>query len=123
MLVAHHAHVRLGDLLPREHFRHARIDAPFDDEVFLHDVPPENLLDEEERDETETIFAAPWGLERWPDVPTRVLAGIDDRLFPFTFQQRVARERLGIPVEGVPGGHLPALSRPHELAETLVRGL
>lgn len=98
-------------------------DAPFDDEVFLHDVPPENLPDEEERDETETIFETPWGLERWPDVPTRVLAGYDDRLFPFTFQQRVARERLGISVEGVPGGHLPALSRPRELAEALVREL
>lgn len=98
-------------------------DAPFDDEVFFHDVPPDNLLDGEERDETEAIFEAPWGLESWPDVPTRVLAGLDDRLFPFTFQQRVARERLGMEVEGVPGGHLPALSRPQELTEALVRGL
>lgn len=97
-------------------------EAPFDDEVFLHDVSPENLLDEEERDETETIFESPWGLTAWPDVPTRVLAGVDDRLFPFVFQQRVARERLGIEVEGVPGGHLPALSRPAELTGALVRG-
>ncbi len=95
--------------------------APFDDEVFLHDVPPENLIDEEQRDETETIFEAPWGLSAWPDVPTRVLAGFDDRFFPFVFQQRVARDRLGIEVEGVPGGHLPALSRPAELAEALTR--
>lgn len=98
-------------------------DAPFDDEVFLHDVPPENLKDEEERDETETIFETPWGLTTWPDVPTRVLAGVDDRLFPFVFQQRVARERLGVEVEGVPGGHLPALSRLTELTEALVRDL
>ncbi|MDR7086901.1 pimeloyl-ACP methyl ester carboxylesterase [Aeromicrobium panaciterrae] len=96
-------------------------DAPFDDEVFLHDVPAENLKDEEERDETETIFATPWGLTAWPHVQTRVLAGVDDRLFPFVFQQRVARERLGLEVEGVPGGHLPALSRPTELTEALVR--
>lgn len=98
-------------------------DAPFDDEVFLHDVPPANLLDEEERDETETIFQAPWGLDTWPDVPTRVLAGVDDRLFPLEFQRRVAQERLGIDVEEVPGGHLAALSRPAELTEALVRGL
>lgn len=98
-------------------------DAPFDDEVFFHDVPPENLLDEEEREETEAIFEVPWGLESWPDVSTRVLAGADDRLFPFAFQQRVARDRLGIDVEKVPGGHLPALSRPQELTEALIRGL
>ncbi len=97
-------------------------DAPFDDEVFLHDVPPENLIDEEQRDETEAIFETPWGLPSWPDVPTRVLAGLDDRFFPFVFQQRVARDRLGIEAEGVPGGHLPALSRPAELAEALTRG-
>ncbi len=97
-------------------------DAPFDDELFLHDVPPANLIDEEQRDETETIFETPWGLPAWPDVPTRVLAGIDDRLFPFEFQQRVARERLAIDVEAVPGGHLPALSRPAELTEALTQG-
>lgn len=96
-------------------------DAPSDDELFLHDVPPENLIDEEQRDETETIFETPWGLSAWPDVPTRVLAGVDDRFFPFVFQQRVARDRLGIEVEGVPGGHLPALSRPAELTEALTR--
>lgn len=98
-------------------------DAPFDDEVFFHDVPPENLLDEEERGETETIFEAPWGLDAPPDVPIRVLAGADDRLFPCDFQRRVARERWGLDVEQVPGGHLPALSRPQELTEALVRGL
>ncbi len=98
-------------------------DAPFDDEVFFHDVPPENLIDEEERDETETIFEAPWALEGPPDMPIRVLASVDDRLFPLEFQRRVAQERWGIPIEEVPGGHLPALSRPQELTESLVRGL
>lgn len=98
-------------------------EAPFDDELFLHDVPAENLPDDEERDETETIFRAPWPLDAWPDVPTRVLAGVDDRLFPLEFQRRIAHERLGLDVEEVPGGHLPALSRPVELTDALVRHL
>jgi pimeloyl-ACP methyl ester carboxylesterase len=98
-------------------------EAGLDPEVyFLHDVPPEVLeTSEEPPDETDTVFMAPWGPAAWPDVPTRVLAGADDRLFPLAFQQQVARERLGLEVEVVPGGHLAALSRPDELAAAIVR--
>jgi hypothetical protein len=35
----------------------------------------------------------------------------------------VAAERLGLPVEELPGGHLVALSRPAELADRLVGSL
>ena len=42
--------------------------------------------------------------------------------FPFAFQQRVARERLGLEAEPVPGGHLAALSQPDALVERLLRG-
>jgi pimeloyl-ACP methyl ester carboxylesterase len=49
------------------------------------------------------------------DVPTRVLAGRDDRLFPAAFQRRIARERLGIEADEIDGGHLVPLSRPREL--------
>lgn len=100
-------------------------DGPFDEQIyFLHDVPMENLdAEEEQREEADKIFEAAWDLPAWPDVPTRVLAGIDDRFFPFEFQKRVARERLGLDIEGVPGGHLPALGRPDELTEALLRGL
>ncbi len=66
-----------------------------------------------------TPFAKPWPLQKWPDVPTRFLQGRDDRFFPLEFQRRVVRERLGIPVDEIPGGHLVALSRPHELASAL----
>jgi pimeloyl-ACP methyl ester carboxylesterase len=52
-------------------------------------------------------------------VPTSVLAGQDDRFFPLEFQRRVARERLGLEVDVVPGGHLAALARPVELADRL----
>jgi pimeloyl-ACP methyl ester carboxylesterase len=55
----------------------------------------------------------------WPDVPTRVLICRDDRLFPTGFLRRVARERLGITPDEIDGGHTPALSRPHELADRL----
>jgi hypothetical protein len=37
-------------------------------------------------------------------------------------QQRVARERLGIEAEVVPGGHLGALSHPAALADKILLG-
>ncbi len=43
----------------------------------------------------------------------------DDRLFPPGFLRRVARDRLGITPDEIDGGHTPALSRPHELADRL----
>lgn len=90
--------------------------------VFLHDV------DEETRRASAQyngpagrgMFAEPWPLERWPEVPTVVLAPSGDRLFPLSFQRRVARERLGLEVEQIDGGHLPMLSRPEQLARRLV---
>jgi pimeloyl-ACP methyl ester carboxylesterase len=91
-------------------------------EVFFHDV------DEATRAASaryagvpsDGLFAEPLPLQSWPDVPTTVLAPRDDRLFPLEFQRRVARERLGLEVEEMGGGHLPFLSRPRELAERLV---
>ena len=70
-------------------------------------------------EQSDTPFTQPWPRDRWPDVPTRVLAGRDDRLFPLEFQRRVAQERLGLPLDEIPGGHLAALSRPRELADRL----
>ncbi|PRC50502.1 alpha/beta hydrolase, partial [Mycobacterium sp. ITM-2017-0098] len=46
--------------------------------------------------------------------------GSEDRLFPLEFQRRVVRERLGLEVEVIPGGHLAALSHPDELAAALL---
>jgi pimeloyl-ACP methyl ester carboxylesterase len=66
------------------------------------------------------MFGEPWPLESWPEVQTRVLAPTGDRLFPLEFQRRVARERLGLEIDEIPGGHLPMLSRPVELAERLI---
>jgi pimeloyl-ACP methyl ester carboxylesterase len=89
---------------------------------FFHDVPADVVAEAMAQGyppQSGTPFAQPWPLERWPDVPTRVLAGRDDRLFPLEFQKRVARERLELPVDEMPGGHLVALGHPAELADRL----
>jgi pimeloyl-ACP methyl ester carboxylesterase len=52
-------------------------------------------------------------------VPTRFLQATDDRFFPLEFQRRLVRERLGMELDEMPGGHLVALSRPAELADRL----
>ncbi|MFI7542081.1 alpha/beta fold hydrolase [Actinoplanes sp. NPDC049599] len=97
-------------------------DAPFDPRVmFFHDVPAEvtEAAMAVETPQSGTPFGEPWPLDAWPAVPTRVLSGEQDRLFPAAFQARIARQRLGITAEPVPGGHLVALSRPAELAARL----
>ncbi|WP_370094655.1 alpha/beta fold hydrolase [Streptacidiphilus sp. MAP12-20] len=98
-------------------------DAPFDPRVdFFHDVPAEVTdvaLAEEIGSPPAALFGQPWPLQSWPDVPTRFLQGRDDRFFPLEFQRRLVKERLGLTLEEVPGGHLNALSRPAELAATL----
>jgi pimeloyl-ACP methyl ester carboxylesterase len=94
-------------------------DAPFDPRaVFFHDVPDEvteAFYARDEPEQSDAPFASPWPLERWPDVPTRVLAGRHDRLFPYDFMCALSRERLGIEPDTIDSGHLPALARPDEL--------
>jgi pimeloyl-ACP methyl ester carboxylesterase len=93
------------------------------DTLFFHDLPPE-LTDVMRSDpdaaaEGPAVFGQPWPLDAWPDVATTVLSGRDDRLFPVALQQRVARDRLGLEVEMLPGGHLIALSQPITLTDRL----
>ncbi len=90
-------------------------------EVFLHDVDPEVALANERFSGApgSGMFSEPWPLAAWPDVPTRVLVPSEDRLFPTAFQRRVSRERLGLEIDQMKGGHLPMLARPVELAERL----
>jgi pimeloyl-ACP methyl ester carboxylesterase len=99
-------------------------DAPFDLLVtFFHDVPPEvtEAGMAGAPDQADRPFGEVWPLDAWPDVPTRVLSGREDRLFPVDFQARVAQERLGITPTRLPGGHLVALSQPAELAELVIQ--
>jgi pimeloyl-ACP methyl ester carboxylesterase len=91
---------------------------------FFHDVPPEvtaAMMAQGELRQSTAVFDDPPLDAPWPDVPTRVLVGRDDRFFPAAFQRRVAQERLGITADELPGGHLVALSRPAEVADRLER--
>jgi pimeloyl-ACP methyl ester carboxylesterase len=97
-------------------------DGDFDEQTyFFHDVDRETMavLTEEPPQQSEVVFGQVGLQGPWPDVPTRVLIGRDDRLFPADFQRRVSQERLGITPDVMPGGHLIALSRPAELAALL----
>ena len=102
-------------------------DAGFDAEThFLHDLPPDVLAlltSSGDEEPAASLFETGFALERWPDVPTTVLAGRDDRFFPYEFQRRLARERLDLEVEPLPGGHLLALSQPDVLVARLLRDL
>ena len=98
-------------------------EAPFDVRTgFFHDVPAE-VVEEAfargEPPESDKPFEEPWPLEAWPDVPTHVVAGRLDRLFPAGFLQALSRERLGVEPDVIDTGHLPALSRPDELVAVL----
>lgn len=104
----------------------ARIGLPdlsMDDQerLFGHDLPADLFAEASRRVQPQSgrPFADPWPLERWPDIPTRVITSRDDRLFPADFQQRVARERLRITPELIDGGHLAALSHPREVVQKL----
>lgn len=91
-------------------------------EDLFHDVPDDVkhvVLAAPEPRQSDTPFDEPWPLPGWPAVTTRFLQGTDDRLFPVEFQRRVARERLGLGIDTMPGGHLVALSQPRELANRL----
>jgi pimeloyl-ACP methyl ester carboxylesterase len=102
-------------------------DAGFDAQIhFLHDLPPDLLallMSSGDEDPAASLFETGFALERWPAVPTTVLSGRDDRFFPYEFQRRVARERLDVEAEQLPGGHLLALSQPAALAARLLRDL
>ena len=99
-------------------------DAPFDErEMFFHDVPKavtDEAFNRGEPRQADLPFAQPWPLAAWPDVPTTGIAGRDDRIFPADFQRKVARERLGIDLTVVPGGHLISLSNPEGLVTALL---
>lgn len=97
-------------------------DAPFDLEtVFLHDVPASaRAFLAGDGNPADSLFVDPFPLTTWPAVATTVVSSSGDRLFPVAFQQRVARERLGLEPVVLPGGHLVALSRPDELAAVLL---
>ena len=97
-------------------------EAKDDSVIYYHDLPSGLRAEAQARTwqgQSKTPLDEPWPLDSWPDVPTRVLAGRHDRMFPLEFQRRVARERLGIDVEAIDGGHMVAMSSPAAVAERL----
>lgn len=88
-------------------------------EVFLHDVPSENAAVETPRQQGGGIFETP--LANYPSsVPVRAIGGRNDRFFPIEFQRQLARARLGIEVDEIDAGHVPALANPGALAQKLI---
>jgi pimeloyl-ACP methyl ester carboxylesterase len=98
------------------------------DEVtyFLHDVPADVAAEAaaHQRPEVDAVFASPCDFTAWPAVPTRVVIGADDRLFPAAFQRAVAPDRLDVTddqIDVLSGGHLLALAHPEALTDLLLR--
>jgi pimeloyl-ACP methyl ester carboxylesterase len=97
---------------------------PFDlATYFLHDVDPLTAAEGEahQREEAEAAFESVCDFTTWPTVPIHVLAGADDRFFPLDLQRRVARDRIGLEVDVLPGGHLLPLAQPGPVADYLLR--
>src|SRR5215475_3101142 len=89
---------------------------------FLHDVPPDIAAAGEpyQRPEADVVFGSACDFTAWPPVPIRAETGAGDRFFPADFQRGLARDRLGIEADVLPGGHLIALARPTALASYLL---
>lgn len=86
-------------------------------DAFYHDVDPELAAEAKSRERTQSDATSrePWPLEAWPNVPTRVIVGRNDRFFPVEWLRGVVRDRLGIEPDEIACGHTVALSRPREL--------
>ena len=89
---------------------------------FLPDVPPDVAAAGEpyQRPEADVVFGSACDFTAWPPVPIRAVAGAGDRFFPAGFQRALARDRLGIEADVLPGGHLIALAQPARLASYLL---
>jgi pimeloyl-ACP methyl ester carboxylesterase len=71
------------------------------------------------RSQAATPQVRPTPLQAWPEVPATYIVCTADRTVSPTWGARRARE-LGLPVRELTSGHSPMLSRPAELAATLL---
>lgn len=71
-------------------------------------------------DQQSTPLETPSPLKAWPDVPTHVIAAAEDRFFPVEFMRRQAADRLGLPIDIIPGSHSAALTQPRALVDLLL---
>ena len=90
---------------------------------FLHDVDAEVAAEgvQYQRVEADIAFESVCDFTAWPAIGIRVLAGIDDRFFPVGLQRQVARDRLGVEADTIPGGHLLPLVQPRLVADYLLQ--
>jgi pimeloyl-ACP methyl ester carboxylesterase len=72
------------------------------------------------RPQSRRPLVEPTPLETWPDVPSSVVLGRDDRCVNMDWAVPAAIARTGEPPVLLDGGHSPFLSRPAELADLLV---
>jgi hypothetical protein len=90
---------------------------------FLHDLPAGAravlAAAGPPREPADTSFGQRCAFQHWRGIPIKVLTGAGDRFFPADFQRRLAKDRLGIDADQIPGGHLVALSNPAGLADRL----
>lgn len=96
---------------------------PFEEATyFLHDLDREVAAEGElhRRHEADVVFRSVCAFEAWPAIGIRVLVGRDDRFFPVDLQRRVARDRLGVEADVLPGGHLLPLAQPRQVADYLL---
>ena len=91
-----------------------------DEDLFFHDVPPELVAETEARPGRHATVPFDQPCAALPDIPTRYVLCLRDRLFQPGFVRRMVAERLGIEPEEIDAGHCVALSRPKELAELLL---
>ena len=90
---------------------------------FLHDVDGETAAEGEshQRIEADIAFDSVCDFSAWSPNGIRVLVGEDDRFFPAGLQRRVARDRLGVEADVLPGGHLLPLAHPRPVADYLMQ--
>lgn len=89
---------------------------------FLHDVDAEIEAEGEPYQRSEAdAFESVCDFKAWPSIRSSVLAGDDDRFFPVGLQRRIARARLGVEADVLPGGHLLPLVHPHLVVDYLLR--
>jgi ubiquinone/menaquinone biosynthesis C-methylase UbiE/pimeloyl-ACP methyl ester carboxylesterase len=89
---------------------------------FYHDVPGElaaQAVQNERAHPSAACMAAPWPLQKLPEVPTHFVLCTEDRFFPAEFMRRLVEQRLGVVPDELAASHCVALSRPRDLADIL----
>ena len=120
---AHDWWTHTGAIAARDEAARAGGYGPFDvASYFLHDVDVDTVAEGEsyQRLEADIAFECACDFAAWPAVNIRVLAGEDDRFFPVDLQRRLARDRLGVRADVIPGGHLLPLVKPRLVADYLL---